>query len=158
MLKKSLATAIIGLAMATAACSGGSEASRNEAISAAEEAMTRGDNEAAKASADDILDSGDAQLTATQLGRLSIIYMQLSDIDEMEDNTAVAFQCYRNAFKANADSAAAFYASITGDGQRYTQMLEALKSMIENPDKNNIDEMPDDADGSTLSTDTIITH
>lgn len=53
-------------------------------------------------------------LSARQLGTLSILMMELSnsnETDKQADNVAAATNCYLAAFTQNADSAEAFYAS-----------------------------------------------
>ena len=47
-------------------------------------------------------------LTVSQLGRMSILYMQLTDRTDDSDNVDYAVNCYREAFALDPDSARAF--------------------------------------------------
>ncbi len=115
------------------ACSSSSPEAIDERLGMAASEVTNGDATQAKSLCDEILAIN--TLSATQLAQLSLLYMQLSDRDDVEDNTAIAYQCYRNAFKADADSAAAFYQNVGPSDVRYVQMLTVLAQQMDNPDK-----------------------
>lgn len=130
---KSAAGMLILAAMVLAGCSrSGSPEAVAADLQLAREALAENNPSQAKKICDE-LSSNPSALSATHLAALSIIYMQLSDADDMEDNTAMAYQCYRNAMKADADSTAAYFARITGENARYVQMLVSLRQMLERP-------------------------
>lgn len=99
------------LVAAMTACSG---TSATEELRNAEEALAQGDMTAARSVADKMIaaDQLDA-LTATELARLSMVYMEMAE--EEADNTALvatAADLYRRACRENADSAAAYFNSL----------------------------------------------
>lgn len=129
----------LAAAVALWSCGHESTTDADDRIAGATEAVATGDSSEAKQICDDLLASS-SRLSATQLGHLSILYMQIGENDDMDDNTATAFQCYRNAFKADSIEAAGFYAAVSGENARYVAMLAALKQMIENPRRGELDQ------------------
>lgn len=104
-------------------------------------AIENGDYDSARDICDNLIKGARTEdMTAATLGRLSIIYMQISDNATSDDYTVNAYQCYRNAFKVNADSAKVFYSGINGDDTRLVHMLEAIVRQVDNPNKNNIED------------------
>ena len=92
-------------------------------------AIANGDMRAASSAADHIVGNRNlSDLSANQLARLSIIYMQMADSIDREDSVGQATQCYKQAYDANSDSATAFYLSLNPDKMRYAVMLKALAS------------------------------
>jgi len=117
-----------------AACGGSGADSASDDLREAEDAVAVGDMEAAKSVASRVLRSKNlGELPATQLARLSLVYMQMADSTDRESNIAQATDLYRKAFASNPDSAAAFYADVHPDMYPYVAMLRALVGRIDNP-------------------------
>lgn len=110
-------------------------------IEDAQMAIETGDYESARKICDKLIEGAKTEeMTASTLGRAAIIYMQISDNATSDDYTVNAYQCYRNSYKVNADSARAFYSGINGDDARFVHMLEAIVKQVDNPNKNNIED------------------
>lgn len=75
----------------------------------------------------------DSLMAVSELGRLSILYMQLSDRTDDTDNVDLAVACYRQAFAVNPDSARAFYSSLPRDDDKYVMMLATIAGALDNP-------------------------
>lgn len=139
---KSLAAAT-ALCAAVASCSGGSSVA--DELRTAEAAIAFGDMKAAQNVAASVIGKGNlSELPASQLARLSMVYMQIADSTDRENNIAQAADLYRMAFDANPDSAAAFYSSVDPEQYPYVAMLKTLVGHIDhpyNPEADSIDEM-----------------
>lgn len=95
-------------------------------IDAAEAAVNEGNYEIARSICDTFVTDSTTTLDVTDLCRLSIVYMKLSDIKDVDLNTAHATQCYNQAMTVNADSAASFYNLLPVDETRHVQILSQL--------------------------------
>lgn len=148
-MKNSFKAALLSLATLFAvACSGSADI--DSQIRSAEAAIAQGDMVAARSVASNLL--GNDNLTgipASQLARLSIVYMQLADSDtsDSQSNVSTAAGLFRKAFEANADSAARFYNSLPPDKLPYARMLSTLVGNFDNPY---------DINSDTLDIDTLI--
>lgn len=80
-------------------------------------------------------------MEASQYGRLSILYMQLNDRSDDPEDLQLATNCYREAFKINADSALAFYSSLPVEQDKYAMTLASIVHTLDNPR-----EIPEDHD------------
>lgn len=83
-------------------------------------------------------------LGVNDLCRLSILYMKLSDLKDLEDNAIVATDYFRKAMTACEDSARAFYDQIPIDDARYVELMIQLRRILDHP--RNLEEsdfMPD---------------
>lgn len=129
------------LSIVMAACSGSAE-SIERSLREAEAAVAKGDMVAARSVSEHLLgDENLSELSASQLARLSIVYMQMADSENAEQNTLQAADLYRRAYRANADSAQAVYTSLPGDQLQYITTLENLVSHRDNPvDMSSLDE------------------
>lgn len=133
-------TAIIAAAVAAmlAACS---SSSASDDIAVAEEAVAQNDPARAREIADGLTRGKDlSRLSINELGRLSMIYMKLSDLSDEGESVANATHCFREAFKLNADSARMFYSSVSVDEEKYVVMLSAIVRAIEQPELMKIDD------------------
>lgn len=70
-------------------------------------------------------------LTCRQLGRLSLIYMQLADSVDTDDNIGLATELCRRAFAMNVDSATLFYSSVSQQQTPYAIMLTAIVGALD---------------------------
>lgn len=106
-----------------------------ERVATAEAALAMDDFASVRSICDEIIcenDESDA-ISATELGRLSIIYMQLYDRTDDAVALDAATQCYRRAFAVDADSAAHFYTNIPVEMDKYAMSLATLVQSIDNP-------------------------
>lgn len=121
------------------------EKSVSDKVADAELAMAEEDVESTRSIADDILShrKNNGGITATELARLSILYMQLNDRTDDSESVDLAADCYREAFEANADSAAAFYHNLPVDQLKYAMVLASIVHSADNPDS--LEEYPDES-------------
>lgn len=114
-------------------CGGGADIA--ERISSAEMAYTAGDVASLRHICDDIMrkNAEKGNLTAGQLGRMSILYMELYDCADDAEALDMAIQCYRSAYEENADSAACFYAHLPVEQYKYGMSLTMLVQSADNP-------------------------
>ncbi len=103
-------------------------------VALAEEAIANNDPSRARSIADGLVKGRDlSRLSVSELGRLSMVYMQLSDMSDEGESVANATQCFREAFKLNADSARVFYSGVPVECEKYVFMLSAIVRTIDNP-------------------------
>lgn len=129
---RSVCTLLLGLMLC--ACGGGA-GNMAERISSAEMAYATGDAASLRRICDEIMDDNTEEdgLTAAQLGRMSILYMELYDHTDDSDALDMATRCYRSAYKENADSAAYFYAHLPAEQYKYGMSLTMLVQSVDNP-------------------------
>lgn len=113
----------------------------------AEMSIANGDMQAAASATEHIVGNRNlSDLSARQLARLSIIYMQMADSLDREDSVGQATQCYRQAYEANSDSAITFYSGLNPDKMRYAVMLRALATPRDSSYNSDYEEYPDSID------------
>ncbi|MCM1484149.1 MAG: hypothetical protein NC043_07420 [Muribaculaceae bacterium] len=141
------------LMVAAVSCSSAVDA-ENE-LRSAEMALARGDMEVATSVAEH-LSAGEnlSGLSASQLARLSVVYMQLADDSEGGTEVVSATDCYRRAYEANADSAAAYYSSLPSEKAQYAMMLSTIVGNQDHP-YNPDEHMHEDSIIDGLITDSI---
>lgn len=116
------------------ACSGNGNESAIDDLREAEAAVAVGDMEVAKNVASKVIGKSSlSSLPASQLARLSLVYMQIADSTERESSIAQATDLYRRAYQANPDSAAAFYSEVNPEQYTYVAMLRTLVGHLDNP-------------------------
>lgn len=97
-------------------------------IQSAEMAIARGDITAATSIANHLCDNRNlSDLSAKQLARLSMVYMQLADSADVDSNVATAADLYNRAYEMNADSAESYFASLPSDQIPYAMILSSIK-------------------------------
>lgn len=78
--------------------------------------------------------SGDVdKLSVRDLCRLSLLYMKLSDLKDLEDNALVATDFYRKANAINEDSAKIFYDNLPIEDARYVELMSQLQRILDHP-------------------------
>lgn len=155
-MKRLFPLALTLLASVMTACSGNTDV--DETLRTAEMAIARGDMTAATSVARTLTDSTSlSKLSPRQLGRLSIIYMQLADSVDNVENVAIATDAYRRAFNADSDSADEYYSSLNSDKLPYSMMLQALTGSQDNPADLDADE-PADTAVAAVCADSICPH
>ena len=122
----------IALAFGMVGCTSGSDAVA-EQIESARDAVAAERYDEAQTICDNLTRNGLDGMTETTLGRLAIIYMQLSDHAHYDENAAVATECMREALKVSTDSLAAFSRSLTPAEQVPFALVRRIAGGIDNP-------------------------
>lgn len=132
ILTYAVAAAVILIA---SACSGNSMSENiEETLRTAESAIAKGDMTVAQSVARNISDSASLnQMSVTQLGRLSMIFMQLADSLDQSANTETATDIYDRAFRTNADSADLFYNAIEPERMQFVETMTGNSAARRNP-------------------------
>lgn len=114
----------------------------SDKIASAELAMANENVSSTREICQDVLhDQSRTAIEATQMARLSILYMQLNERTDDPEDVELAVQCFREAYKINPDSATAFYRSLPVDQDKYAMTLAAIVHTLDNPQ-----EIPTDHD------------
>lgn len=114
----------VTLAMLFASCH---TETQGEKIDAAEVAFQSEDYETAQEIASKVVSSDTPERQNWKnLCRLSILFMQLSEHQLVEDNVASAVTCYHQAMETQPDSAMEFFNNLPLEDGRYTSMLSEL--------------------------------
>ena len=103
-----LLTTLTAIHSATS-CSSDDTRRFDDELRQADMAVAEGDMTAATSIARRLSDEHLDAMTAGQLCRLSILYMQLSDDGNQSENISSATDCYRKAFATDSDSARQYY-------------------------------------------------
>lgn len=120
-------------------------------IETAEQAALQGDYAGAKKICDRLAKGKDRErMGVTDLCRMSMVYMQLSDVNDEGENIGMATGCMRDAMKINADSAKAFYAAVPVDQEKYVVLLAAIVHTMEHPGEITISETDYEADSTFM--------
>ncbi len=126
--------ALAAMCLAFSACSGSSDIESQ--IREAEMATAKGDMTAARSVASHLVGNENlSDMPASQLARLSIVYMQLADTDstDIQSNVSTAAGLYRRAYETDADSASLYYSTLPPDKLPYARLLSILVRNIDNP-------------------------
>jgi hypothetical protein len=121
--------------MLTAACSSSSNNAQEltDSVSDAEQALAEGDAEASRKICSYLMTNDFDKLNETQLGKLAIIFMKLSETDNPDDNVADATICIRQAWKLSTDSMRGFYNSLPTEDIPQFVMLTRISGSIDFP-------------------------
>ncbi len=134
MMKKIVMLLACPLAFMMMACGSGGSSQAVDNLREAEAAIALGDMGGAQSVASRMLgDENLSHLSATQLARLSLVYMQIADSTERENSIAQATDLYRKAYDADADSASLYYAGVSPEMYPYVTMLRTLVGHLDNP-------------------------
>ena len=68
-----------------------------------------------------------------QAGALALLFMELSDHRNEDENVAVAAQCLQYAYKVSADSLRGFSAALPLEEQQHFELLRRITVSIDNP-------------------------
>lgn len=99
-------------------------------IATAEQAVDARDYGLARSICETFTTDSTSTLRATELCRLSLVYMKLSDVDNADINTAAATQCYQSAMRVDSDSARFFYDNVPIDEARHVEILTQLDRIL----------------------------
>lgn len=122
-------TALMAIIIA-AACTGNDTRRFDDDLREADMAVAEGDMTAASSIARRLSDEHIDALTARQLCRLSILYMQISDNGNQSENISRATDCYRKAFETDPDSARDYYRQLGPEQTANAQMLATIAGSI----------------------------
>lgn len=115
------------ISLAAVSCNQTTEEMTEADLREAEMAIAQGDMRAAESVTNHVIGSKPLEnFTPRQLGRLSLIYMQLADSTDQGDHVSQATECYRKAYEANADSANAFYSNVPPEHTARAVLLSAI--------------------------------
>lgn len=121
------------LALIAGACSATTDDQIETELRTAEMAIARGDMKAARSVASHLSDGKKLTgLSSRQLGRLSLVYMQLADQEDQAENVSSAIGCYRKAFEVDSDSATEFYNNVAAEHTPRAMVLRALTHAQDN--------------------------
>lgn len=117
--------------MSTAIFSCSSEPDAEQSVSTAMKSLDRGDYTGARRAVAPLTDRHD--LTASQLVRMAIIYMEAGDnlADTQGDDTATALDLYERAVELAPDSLPILFASLPHDRAQYLFMLANISSGLD---------------------------
>lgn len=120
----------------------------------AEQAIARGDMKAAQSAGDYILGNENySGLSASQLARLSMVYMQLADSVDQTSNIRKAADLYDRAQSLNADSAAEVYNNLPPDQLQYYAAMAEYSANRQSPVS--LDSVPEEDEAMALNIDTL---
>ncbi|MDE6382948.1 MAG: hypothetical protein K2K79_01200 [Paramuribaculum sp.] len=120
----------------------------------AEQAIARGDMKAAQSAGDYILgDENFSGLSASQLARLSMVYMQLADSVDQTSNIRKAADLYDRAQSLDADSAAEVYNNLPPDQLQYYAAMSEYSASRKSPVS--LDSLPEEDEAMELNLDTL---
>lgn len=126
---------LAGAAIAAAmwSCAGHTPEMVTSSLDTADTYLADGDIAEARRTADAIYSGDSTVMTASQFGRLALIYMQISDNSDDPTTVGQAIHCYRMGCHANADSLAAYFSSLPVELDPYAIMLTEIVHRLETP-------------------------
>lgn len=143
--------AAVAAILLTAACSQITREEIETSLREAEMSVASGDMEVATSVGRHLMsDDNVKHLSATDLARLSVMYMQMADNGNADENTDVASDLYNKAMAVSADSVSAYFQSLPSDKMQYVDMLQAI-SDIDHQHR----EIPEYAEVDTLPLDSM---
>lgn len=123
------------------ACSGVGESDK---ISYAETLVMDNDYSKVQNECDNLLKNKPMDaFTASELCRLAIVYMKLSENYNADENVATATQCYRTAMRLNPDSVASYFMNMPIEDVQYEATLKSIAKSLDCPMDSIECEIPD---------------
>lgn len=149
-------TALCGVLLLLCSCTNVVDSTDiTDSIRQAEQAIAQGDMQAAQSAGDYLMkDDISSGLSATQLARLSMVYVQLADSLDQQENLRKAADLYDMALRANADSANHFYNNLSPDQLQYYAAMTELSQRRSTPIS--LDSIPDEEEAIHFQHDTIL--
>lgn len=134
-MKHLILTVILSVAAAMTGCSAGhsSAADIDATTDAAVECLSRGNVSEARRIADSLCAADTTVMSARQLARMSILYMQIAETGDDPAPAEQAIQCYRMARRANADSADAYYSTLAPELESARMTLTEIVKQLDSP-------------------------
>lgn len=128
---------VVIVVVAVTGCQGTSSSEMEATIQDAEMAVAGGDMISASSIASKLSAGKNLSgLSAEQLARLSLVYMQIADSVETEENISRATDLYRQAYIADAAAADSFYVNIDQDKLPFALMLSTLVNLMDGSSDN----------------------
>lgn len=113
-------------------------------VNDAQQAIAEGNDDQAAAICSDLMANDFDKLNESQLGRLAIIFMRLSESRDLDENMAEATQCVRQAWKLSSDSLRGFISSLPPEDVPHFVMLTRISGSIDFPPDLSEDHYADD--------------
>lgn len=152
---RSLLSAALVSILTFTACTTGTTADIADSLRQAEIAIARGNIADAQHAGKYLSNPGlTAMMDASQLARLSMVYMQLADSIDQLENLHRATDLYDMALKANADSAAQVYNNLPPDQLQYYATMAELSMRRSSP--LSLDSIADEEEAMHLQLDTLM--
>lgn len=127
-------SAAVGMACS---CASPSATEQKADLEQAQALIDRADYRSAQSICDEIrrLQNTGSERDARILGRLSILYMKLSDAGDHEENVEYAYQCFLEAYSADSIAAQEYYNSLSIDEMPQGVLLAGIvRNAIKMPD------------------------
>lgn len=121
------------LALSLAACGHTTTDDISRSLDAVDAYISDRDYSDALRSANRIFESDTAKMSASQLGRLAIAYMEVSDGIDDQSLVVRAGECYRQALAEGPDSVASFAAALSPDRLNYLTSLDEIVRRMDGP-------------------------
>lgn len=138
LLRKAMAViAVIAAIGAACSCASPSATEQKTDLDQAQALIDRADYRSAQSICDEIrrLQTTGSVRDARILGRLSILYMKLSDVGDHEENVEYAYQCFLEAYSADSIAAQDYYNSLGIDEMPQGVLLAGIvRNAIKMPD------------------------
>lgn len=125
-------------------CSG-SKTDYDAVISDAQLALDEGDASRSGRICAELLNKDIDALDEQQLGRLAIIFMKLSEVENSDENVADATQCFRRAWKLSADSMRSFVSQLPPEDLPRYVILSRIGGSIDSPPDLSEETFPEDS-------------
>ncbi|WP_295729412.1 hypothetical protein [uncultured Muribaculum sp.] len=129
--------AVMIFSVMSTSCSAPSVAEQKIDLDQAQALIDRSDYRSARSICDEIreLQAKGKERDANVLGRLSILYMKLSDAVGHEENVEYAYQCFLEAYSADSVAAQEYYSSLGIDDMPQGVLLAGIvRNAIKMPD------------------------
>jgi hypothetical protein len=150
----SLAMLFAALSLSVA-CSSQSNAEQKSDLDQVQALIDRGDLGSAQSICDEVhrLQSKGTNRDAKILGRLSILYMKLSDVGEHEANVENAYQCFVEAYAADSVAAQEYYNSLNMDEMSQGVLLAGIVHNAKN-----IPDVVGELDSDSIASDSVVAN
>lgn len=134
------------------ACSAQSNAEQKADLDRVQALIDHGDIGSAQSICDEVhrIQSQAATRDAKILGRLSILYMKLSDVGEHEANVENAYQCFVEAYSADSIAAQEYYNSLNMDELSQGVLLAGIVHNAKN-----IPDVVGELDSDSIASDSV---
>lgn len=120
---------LLFISIALSCC--GSADTENEAISRAESELASGNISEARIECDRIVAKRYDYLSSSQLCRIAMIYVKLSEQTGEEEDMAAATQCFLKAIDVNPDSVNTYLMELSIEEQSHAALLQGLSRSLD---------------------------
>lgn len=135
---------LLFLALLPAGCSDG-QTDYDTALSDARAALEQGDSGKSAEICSSLLENDIDNLDEMQLGRLAILFMKLSEVDNSDEDVADAMLCFRKAWKLSADSLRGFSSQLSPEELPQYAILSRINGTLDTPPDLSGESFPEDS-------------